>query len=308
LLAKHDDYQSIFQEIEKWDPETYHMRDGLSRLNAIIYHRYSRKNIHHVLSIELKNLYPKPNRILDLGSGRGYDTQRMAQFFSGAKVVGVEYAYNGVEISKRYNGDRLWFLQGDATNLGIDGGCFDIIFSLAVAEHVNDYTAMIEECIRVLKPGGLLLIATHTRDYWSFWFRKRARRLERQGETFKFHGLPESQLVGALINCPDVKIVNKSGTCFLFPQSHLKILQDEGWNFRFLFKIMRLCGWVYKGIGLERRLYYQYVIAKKTGHSDNSVVRKRCFFSKCLQLMLSAFLFPVIEAAVRLSRYKYIRD
>lgn len=43
----------------------------------------------------------------------------------------------------------------------VPDGYFDLVFSSQVLEHVPDVTAYLAECLRVLKPGGRLLLSTH---------------------------------------------------------------------------------------------------------------------------------------------------
>lgn len=46
----------------------------------------------------------------------------------------------------------------DLTALTFSNGTFDFIVSLEVLEHVPDYKAALRECVRVLRPGGVLLL------------------------------------------------------------------------------------------------------------------------------------------------------
>jgi SAM-dependent methyltransferase len=58
--------------------------------------------------------------------------------------------------------------------LPLDGDTFDAVLSTQVLEHVSDPAAYLDECLRVLRPGGRLLLSTHGLmlyhpdpvDYW----------------------------------------------------------------------------------------------------------------------------------------------
>ena len=49
---------------------------------------------------------------------------------------------------------------------------FDAITLYEVIEHVNEPKALLEECHRILKPNGVLLIGTGNADSWTKWIKK----------------------------------------------------------------------------------------------------------------------------------------
>ena len=49
---------------------------------------------------------------------------------------------------------------------------FDAITLYEVIEHVNEPKALLEECHRILKPNGVLLISTGNADSWTKWIKK----------------------------------------------------------------------------------------------------------------------------------------
>ena len=72
-----------------------------------------------------------------------------------------EYKVIWRALQKRANGKVDFALQ-DARKLQFESDCFDIVYSMSVLEHVEgeagDATA-VRECLRVLKPGGLLVLS-----------------------------------------------------------------------------------------------------------------------------------------------------
>jgi SAM-dependent methyltransferase len=59
------------------------------------------------------------------------------------------------------------FVSGDATNLDFEAGTFDAVTMFDVLEHVPDHERANAEALRVLKPGGYLVISTPN-EHWRF--------------------------------------------------------------------------------------------------------------------------------------------
>jgi SAM-dependent methyltransferase len=55
----------------------------------------------------------------------------------------------------------LDFLLPADSSIPAPAGCFDMVLSTQVLEHVPDATHYISECFRVLNPGGFLVLTTH---------------------------------------------------------------------------------------------------------------------------------------------------
>jgi ubiquinone/menaquinone biosynthesis C-methylase UbiE len=50
--------------------------------------------------------------------------------------------------------------QGDALSMPVKSGIADAVIAAAIIEHVPDASAMLQECARMLRPGGLLILTT----------------------------------------------------------------------------------------------------------------------------------------------------
>ena len=86
-------------------------------------------------------------RVLDVGSGRGY-LQDMVGDYTGLDISGT--------VRRFYHKP---FVQASATEMPFEDNRFDAIWSVWVLEHVPNPEQMLSEMRRVLKPGGLLLLA-----------------------------------------------------------------------------------------------------------------------------------------------------
>lgn len=97
----------------------------------------------------VETLEAKPGeRILDLGCGDGFLTQRIAE--SGATMVGVDSSPQMIAAAKE-RGVDAHLTSGET--LTFDGE-FDAVFSNAALHWMSDQDAVLEGVYRALKPGG----------------------------------------------------------------------------------------------------------------------------------------------------------
>ena len=98
--------------------------------------------------------------VLDLGCYDGTITENYLD--AGAtRVTGVDIDEAAIDRAQRsYTDSRLDFRVGRKTALPVDDSCVDSIICYDVFEHVEKPAALLQECHRVLKPGGRMLIGT----------------------------------------------------------------------------------------------------------------------------------------------------
>ncbi|ARN82518.1 bifunctional 2-polyprenyl-6-hydroxyphenol methylase/3-demethylubiquinol 3-O-methyltransferase UbiG [Methylocystis bryophila] len=107
--------------------------------------------------------------IADIGCGGGILAEALAEL--GAKVTGVDPAPNNVEIARRHaakSGLDIDYRNTTAEALAATGESFDIVTALEVIEHVEGPKAFVATLARLVKPGGLLFLATIDRTFKSF--------------------------------------------------------------------------------------------------------------------------------------------
>ena len=73
------------------------------------------------------------------------------------------FRYIGADLHGNQQAD-IQFAPGEPLPLEADS--IDIVFSSQVLEHVCDVDEYLNECMRLLKPGGLLLLSTH--GFWTY--------------------------------------------------------------------------------------------------------------------------------------------
>lgn len=99
--------------------------------------------------------------LLDIGSGVGGPARYFASIF-GCRVTGIDLTPDFVLAAKEIStlcdlDDLLTFVKADAANLPFDSNTFDHAYSFYVGMNLPDKPAVLDECLRVLKPGGRLL-------------------------------------------------------------------------------------------------------------------------------------------------------
>jgi SAM-dependent methyltransferase len=94
--------------------------------------------------------------VLDAGCGMGRHTHHLLA--RGAQVVALD-ASPAVEVAFANNASaRALFLQADLLHLPLENETFDLACCLGVLHHVDNATRGVQELVRVLRPGGWLVV------------------------------------------------------------------------------------------------------------------------------------------------------
>ena len=94
--------------------------------------------------------------VLDLGSGTGYLTVRVAGRAPGLQVYGIDLSRQMVKIAKRRaeGVDNARFVFGNAARLPFKDKSIDLVISTAASHHWKTPRLVLDECYRVLRDGG----------------------------------------------------------------------------------------------------------------------------------------------------------
>ena len=108
-------------------------------------------------------------RFLDIGCGGGLLTEPMARL--GAEIVGVDPSEKNIKTATVHALETelaIDYRCCTAEDLAAAGEKFDVILNMEVIEHVNDPQAFTQICVSMLKPEGLMFVATISRTLKSF--------------------------------------------------------------------------------------------------------------------------------------------
>jgi len=127
---------------------------------------YHFDKLHHLLRlVDFEG--QRGRKVLDVGCGTGVDLVRFAR--AGAIVTGVDIAPAAVGLARRnFEVQRLDadLIVADGESLPFADGLFDMVFAHGVVQYTTDGRALVNECGRVLKPGGQAVFQVYNRISW----------------------------------------------------------------------------------------------------------------------------------------------
>lgn len=102
--------------------------------------------------------------VLEAGSGEGYGANMLAAVAKA--VVGLDYDRTAAaHVRTRY--PAVHMVRGNLAALPLPESAVDAVVNFQVIEHLWDQAEFLRECLRVLRPGGELLISTPNRITFS---------------------------------------------------------------------------------------------------------------------------------------------
>src|SRR5918996_1597281 len=106
-------------------------------------------------------------RVLDVGCGAGTDLVRFAR--EGAIVTGVDIAPSAIDLARAnfaQQGLPADLRAADGEHLPFADETFDVVFAHGVVQYTPNGRALVDECRRVLRPGGEAVFQVYNRMSW----------------------------------------------------------------------------------------------------------------------------------------------
>ncbi len=119
----------------------------------------------------MKNVFKKLSVIdagiaLDAATGRGEFINTIRQYFrSYNQIVGIDISDKAVQYAQKlYPENNIEIYRMDLESLDFEDAHFDTVCMVNSLHHLENPAAVLAELLRVLKPGGLLLLSEMYRD------------------------------------------------------------------------------------------------------------------------------------------------
>ena len=107
-----------------------------------------------------------PQREVDAGAGTGRGSALLKRRYGKAEVIAVDLALPMLRAAKQHSSWLKPFIRvcAEATSLPLADHSVDVLHSNLCFQWIDDLPALFGECVRVLKPGGLLAFSTFGPD------------------------------------------------------------------------------------------------------------------------------------------------
>ena len=103
-----------------------------------------------------------PRRIIDLGCGPGNSTEVLAARWPGAEITGLDNSPQMIEAARKAHPDWRWTQQDIGTWAQQDKERYDVVFSNAAVQWVDDHGTVLPRLLDRVAEGGALAIQVPT--------------------------------------------------------------------------------------------------------------------------------------------------
>ncbi|MGJ8572535.1 MAG: bifunctional 2-polyprenyl-6-hydroxyphenol methylase/3-demethylubiquinol 3-O-methyltransferase UbiG [Hoeflea sp.] len=177
-------------------------------------------------------------RVLDIGCGGGLLSEPMARM--GAEVLGADASRTNIEVATIHaeqSGVNVRYEAITSEELAARGERFDIVLNMEVVEHVSDVDLFLTSCAEMVKPGGLMFVATINRTM-------KARALAIIGAEYVLRWLPRGthqyeklvrpEEIETPLNASGMNVVDRTGVFYNPLQDQWNLSRDMDVNYMML--------------------------------------------------------------------------
>jgi SAM-dependent methyltransferase len=128
--------------------------------------QYHFEKLHHLLRLVNFDGYAG-RHVLEVGCGAGTDLARFAR--GGAIVSGVDLSSAAIALARKnfeQQGLNADLREADGERLPYADDTFDLVYAHGVVQYTAHPQALVDECRRVLKPGGEAVFQVYNRISW----------------------------------------------------------------------------------------------------------------------------------------------
>lgn len=137
------------------------------KMDEFVWDTNENTEVHSFVLPILNKWIPKNEKLklFDLGCGNGALTSQI--YTPQIECTGTDYSTTGIEIAKRHFSDIHFFQSNMEHSLPLEHhGCYDIVISNEVIEHLLLPRQLFARAKEALRPGGALIISTPFHGYW----------------------------------------------------------------------------------------------------------------------------------------------
>lgn len=177
-------------------------------------------------------------RVLDIGCGGGLLSEPMARM--GAEVLGADASQTNVEVASIHaaqSGAEVRYEAVTSEELAARGERFDVVLNMEVVEHVSDVELFLSSCAEMVKPGGLMFVATINRTM-------KARALAIIGAEYVLRWLPRGthqyeklvrpEEIETPLNASGMDVIDRTGVFYNPLQDQWNLSRDMDVNYMML--------------------------------------------------------------------------
>lgn len=173
-----------------------------------------------------KHLMPwLPNRndltVLDLGSGTGFFTELLASRYQ--QVIGLDISNKMLNFAKDNRSSAIQWLEADAYKIPLKNNSVDFVYSNLMIQWCDPLDLVIDEVMRVLKPGGLFVFSTLV-DGTLFELKSSWAQVDNDKHVIDFKPVQE---VRSLLNGNDRKLLNDKAEDIILEYENVLHLAHE---------------------------------------------------------------------------------
>ena len=128
--------------------------------------QYHFEKLHHLLRLVDFDTYAG-RKVLEVGCGAAVDLARFAK--GGAITTGVDLAPSAIDLAKANFAQQGLvgdFHVADGEHLPFAESTFDLVYAHGVVQYTANPQKLVDECRRVVKPGGEAIFQVYNRVSW----------------------------------------------------------------------------------------------------------------------------------------------